>query len=414
MSIDLEFDELVNNVSKEDNVVSEIVPTASHSNESALVFEETNKTEGTLKVSNKGDYEVDKEFLLDTLSDNEKKEVLDFVDKIELDKTASVMAYGQKSQKKLENMSNNMIKEVRLKDVGLVGDSITKLVQELKGIEAVDEDKSFFAFMKPKNIKNKVENYKIKYGTVEKNIDNIVGEMNNHKVNLIRDIHNLDNLYELNKEQFKELTMYIVAGEEKLKRFYKEDIEKKRAEAVESNSQVTAQELQDLISQANRFEKRLHDLKLSRIVCLQFAPQIRLIQNNDTELLEKIQSTVNNSIPIWRSNMIISMGLENSRKALEAQKAVTDMTNDLLKKNSELLKQGSIEIAKETERGIIDLETIQLINNNLISTLNEVVVIHRDGIEKRKNVEIELHSIENNLKKQILTTADERIAIANK
>ncbi len=357
------------------------------------------------------EYVVDKEFLINTLNEEEKEIVLNFVDKIDLTKTNSLLAYGQKTQKNIDIMSEKMLGEVRTKDTGAVGDTISKLVGELKGIEEIEDDKGFLGIFKSKNLKNRVENYKIKYQSIEKNIDAIVNEMDTHKIKLIGDIHNLDNLYQINKEYFKELTLYIVAGEEKLKTFYNTDIAEKRKEVAESSSQIHAQELQDMLNQATRFEKKLHDLKLSRVVCIQFAPQIRLIQNNDSELLQKIQSTITNSIPIWRSNIIIGMGLENSKKALEAQKSVTDMTNNLLKQNSELLKQGSLDIARETERGIIDVETIQTINNNLISTLTEVVEIQKQGIEKRKNIESELYRIETDLKNKIISTADERIKL---
>ncbi len=374
--------------------------------------DESSKKKTISKEKNKnGEYIVEKEFLIDNLPQEEKSLVLDFVEKIDLSKTTSLLSYGQKSQKNVDTMSSNMLSEIRTKDTGAVGESISKLVAELKGIDEEPEEKGFFDFLRPRSLKNSVENYKIKYKTVEANIDSIVNEMDQHKIKLIRDIHNLDNLYESNKEQYKELTLYIVAGEEKLRRFYNEDISKKRQEIENSSDQIGAQELQDMLNQANRFEKRIHDLKLSRVVCIQFAPQIRLIQNNDSELLQKIQSTITNSIPIWRSNMIIGMGLENSKKALEAQQSVTEMTNSLLKQNSELLKQGTIDIAKETERGIIDIDTIQTINNNLIITLNEVVEIQKQGIDKRKSVEAELNNIEAELKNKIISSADERIAL---
>ncbi|MFV0440417.1 MAG: toxic anion resistance protein [Lachnospirales bacterium] len=372
-----------------------------------------NEDLATNVLKNEADnYEVEDDFKIEKLPPEEQKIVSDFVEKINLDDTASVVVYGQKSQKNISNMSSNMLKEVRTRNSGIVGDNITKLVKELKGMGEVEEEKSFLGFLKPKAIKNKTDVYKIQYKSIDANINTVVTEMDGHKVKLIRDIHNLDNLYETNKEQYKELTLYIIAGEERLRRFYDNEVATKRNQATQTGDQIHAQELQDLLNQAQRFEKRLHDLKLTRVVCIQFAPQIRLIQNNDSELLEKIQNTISNAIPIWRSNMVISMGLENSRRALEAQKAITDMTNDLLKQNSEMLKNSTIEIAKEAERGIIDLDTIQTINSNLIATLDEVVNIQRGGISQRQNTEREIVKIESDLKNNILKSAEERIAIA--
>ncbi len=408
--IDLSFDENVEEVldfsKKEDTVSSENTDVTLDFNgldEPNEVVEEDSNT-----------YVIEKEYAIENLPEEEREAVLNFVDKIDLNKTTSVLAYGQKSQKKVESITSSVTQETRTKDSGLVGDSLIKLVSELQGLDQEDDDKGILGIFKPKRMKNRVETYKVKFKSVESNIDSIVGELDSHKIKLIRDIHNLDNLYEVNKEHFKELTLYIAAGEEKLRRFYNEDIVKKRAEVEEQNNQLLAQELQDMLNQAGRFEQRLHDLKLSRTVCIQFAPQIRVIQNNDTALLEKIQSTINNAIPIWRTNIVIGMGLENSKKAVEAQKAVTDMTNSLLKQNSELLRQSSVEIAKQTQRGLIDLDTIQTVNNNLIATLTEVVDIQRNGIEQRRKVESELNSIEENLKNKLIQAADERSKLFQK
>ncbi len=403
--IDLSFDENVEEVvdfsKKEDDLLDV-------SSDISLDFEGLDEPVEIVKEEKSNDYVVEKEYSLEKLPEAERKAVLDFVDKIDLNKTTSVLSYGQKSQKKVESITSAVTQETRTKDSGLVGDSLIKLVSELQGLDQEEEEKGILGIFKPKRLKNRVETYKIKFKSVESNIDSIVEDLDNHKIKLIRDIHNLDNLYEVNKEHFKELTLYIAAGEEKLRRFYNEDILKKRAEVEKQNNQILAQELQDMLNQAGRFEQRLHDLKLSRTVCIQFAPQIRVIQNNDTALLEKIQSTINNAIPIWRTNIVIGMGIENSKKAVEAQKAVTDMTNSLLKQNSELLRQSSVEIAKQTQRGLIDLDTIQTINNNLIATLTEVVDIQRNGLEQRKVIESELNNIEENLKNKLIEAADER------
>lgn len=358
---------------------------------------------------------VDDEYSLSRLSQEEQKQVLDFINKIDLNNTGQLLVYGSKSQKTVESLSTKILNETKSRDLGEVGKDITSLVTTIKGFNLEEEEKNdtsmFKIFSKTKKAKNKMDVYKIQYDSAEENIGKIVKELENHKRGLIQDIHRLDALYETNKQQFKEVTMYIIAGTEKLKHYREVDIANKRAEAEASNDPMVAQELQDMMNQALKFEKRLHDLKLSRIVCIQAAPQIKMIQNNDSELLEKLQSTINNSIPIWRTGIVMSVGLENSKRALDAQRAVTDMTNEMLRKNSEMLKQGSIDIAKETERGIIDIETIKEINDNLISTLTEVLEIQRQGIENRRNVEAEMHQIETNLKQEMLRNVDQRTAI---
>ncbi len=353
------------------------------------------------------EYKVESEYALDNLDPETRAEVEEFVRTIDLNKTNAVLTYGQGPQKKVSGITTRVTEATRTKDSGEASEMLLALVSELKDL-GVEDKNNLWGKLFGTKFSKKVQNYKIKYESVEGNLDTIVADLESHKVNLIRDIHVLDDLYDVNKEHVYELGKYIAAGEEKLRQYYEIDIANKRRELDNSNNQMAAHELQDMLNKAGRFEQRLHDLKLSRTVCIQFAPQIRVIQNNDNALLEKIQSTVANAIPIWRTNILIGMGLENSKKAVTAQKAVADMTNDLLKQNAALLKQSSIEIAQQTQRGLIDIETIQTVNSNLIETLTEVIDIQKTGITQRREIETQITGLETELKNKLIDTVDEQ------
>ena len=336
-----------------------------------------------------------------TLTPEEKKMVADFAAKIDITDPNIVLQYGAGSQQKIANFSDSALQNVKTKDLGEVGDMITSLVGELRDFEDDDSTKGFLGFFKKQT--NKLEQMKTKYDKVDVNVEKIATALEDHQVKLMKDVAVLDQLYNVNLANFKELSMYIVAGKQKLEEVRANELPALIEKAKQSNLPEDTQAANDMAAMCNRFEKKIHDLELTRAISIQMAPQIRLIQNNDTVMSEKIQTTLVNTIPLWKSQMVIALGLAHSQQALKAQQQVTDLTNELLKKNAEALKISTIETAKASERGIVDIETLKQTNETLISTLDEVVQIQNDGRAKRKEAEAELARIEDQLKNKLLT-----------
>lgn len=336
-----------------------------------------------------------------SLTDEEKAMVESFSSQIDIKNPSMVLQYGAGTQQKMASFSEKALESVQTKDLGEVGDMLTDIVKELQSFDAVEEDKGgiFKIFRKASD---KIDNLKIKYSKVENNIDSVVKNLERHQIQLMKDISGLDQLYESNLVYYKELTMYILAGKKSLKKFEETELAAAKAKAEKSGLPEDAQAAKDMNDMALRFEKKLHDLELTRMIAIQTAPQIRLIQSNDTAMAEKIQSTIVNTIPLWKSRMVLALGIAHSAEAAKAQRAVTDMTNELLKKNAQMLKQASVDTARETERGIVDIETLKETNQTLISTLDEVLTIQADGRQKRKDAEAELVKIEGELKQKLL------------
>ena len=334
------------------------------------------------------------------LTEEEKKMVDQFVDKIEITNSNSILQYGVGAQKKIADFSETALENVRTKDLGEIGEMLSSVVYELKNFEDTDEKKGILGFFKKG--KNKISKMKVKYDKVEDNINKMCTTLENHQIQLLKDIAMLDKMYEINKVYFKELSMYILAGKKKLQKLEKEELPKLQEKARLSGLPQDAQEVNDFISLCNRFEKKIHDLELTKMISLQMAPQIRLIQNNDSLMSEKIQSTIVNTIPLWKSQIVLALGVAHSNNAAKVQNEVTNMTNELLRKNAETLKISTIETAKEAERGIVDIETLKMTNESLISTLDEILRIQTEGRQKRKESELELRSIEEQLKNKLL------------
>lgn len=333
------------------------------------------------------------------LSPEERRMVEEFAAKIDLHSSNMILQYGAGAQKKMADFSETALENVRTKDLGEVGEMLASVVSELRTLEE-EEDKGFFSFFKKSG--NKLANMKAKYEKAEGNVERICDALESHQIQLLKDIAMLDKMYELNVTYFKELSMYIAAGKRKLEEVRNTEMAQLEAKAKGSGLPEDAQAVSDLSSLCNRFEKKIHDLELTRAVSLQMAPQIRLVQSNDTLMSEKIQSTIVNTIPLWKSQMVLAIGVENSAKAAKAQREVTDMTNALLRKNAETLKMATIETAKETERGIVDMETLKATNESLIATLDEVMKIQTEGKEKRRAAEVELNRMEGELKQKLL------------
>lgn len=334
------------------------------------------------------------------LSPEERRMVEEFAAKIDLHSSNMILQYGAGAQKKMADFSETALENVRTKDLGEVGEMLASVVSELRTLEEEEEDKGFFSFFKKSG--NKLANMKAKYEKAEGNVERICDALESHQIQLLKDIAMLDKMYELNVTYFKELSMYIAAGKRKLEEVRNTEMAQLEAKAKGSGLPEDAQAVSDLSSLCNRFEKKIHDLELTREVSLQMAPQIRLVQSNDTLMSEKIQSTIVNTIPLWKSQMVLAIGVENSAKAAKAQREVTDMTNALLRKNAETLKMATIETAKETERGIVDMETLKATNESLIATLDEVMKIQTEGKEKRRAAEVELNRMEGELKQKLL------------
>ncbi len=334
------------------------------------------------------------------LTEAERKMVDEFAQKIDVTDSSVVLQYGAAAQKNIASFSENALNSVKTKDLGEVGEALSSLVVELKGFGQEEDEGGIFGFFKKK--RDKLEAMKASYAKAEVNVDKIVRALENHQVVLMKDIAMLDQMYELNTKYYKELTMYIIAGKKRLEYLRTHDLEDLKQKAAKSGSQEDAQAYNDFANLCNRFEKKIHDLELTRMISVQMGPQTRLLQNNDTLMLEKIQSSLVNTIPLWKSQMVLALGLEHSRQATQAQSAVTEMTNQLLQKNADMLKIGTVETAREAERSIVDIKTLQHTNEQLISTLDEVMKIQNEGSQKRKEAEVELGRIEGELKQKLL------------
>lgn len=342
------------------------------------------------------------------LNDAEKKQVNDFSETIDIMQANAILNYGSAAQKKITDFSDAALKNVKTRDLGEIGDLLGQLVGELKDADPnqKEEKKGIFGFFK-KGV-DKVSNFKIKYDNAEKNVDKIASILEDHQIQLLKDVSLLDQLYERNQQNSKELSMYIIAGKKRLQEVRENELPKLIAKAKETGLPEDAQAANDLSQACDRFEKKIYDLELTRQVAVQMGPQIRLLQNNDTLMTEKIQSTIVNTIPLWKNQIVLSLGISHSKEAIQAEREVNDMTNKLLKKNAETLHQATVETAKESERGIVDIETLTHTNEELIKTLDEVIAIQKDGREKRRAAEAELTRIENELNKKLLEIDTEK------
>jgi uncharacterized protein YaaN involved in tellurite resistance len=343
--------------------------------------------------------------LENALAPEELAAVHAFADKIDISNSSQVIQYGAGAQKKISVFSESALEKVRAKDMDEVGGMITSLVTELRGV-APEDGKRGGLFGLFKKAGDSLAQMKANYSTIEKNVDAIVESLEKHKLTLLKDIALMDQLYEKNLEYYKELTMYILAGKEKLERVRATELPALRDRAARSGDQTDAQAARNLADMCERFEKKLHDLELTRTISMQMAPQIRMVQNTDNLMADKIHSSIVNTIPLWKNQLVLTLGLAHSKSAIEAQRKVTDTTNELLKRNADLLKSGAVEAAREGERGIVDMETLRHTNESLISTLDEVLNIQREGREKRVEAERELRQIENELRDKLLETSE--------
>ena len=334
------------------------------------------------------------------LTEQEKAAVNEFAKKIDVRDTNQVLQYGAAAQKSVASFSESALANVRNKDMGEIGEDLSRLVVELKGFGTPEEKKGLAGLFKKTG--NRIETMKAQYSKVESNVDKIAQNLESHQIALLKDVAMFDQMYELNLKYYKELTMYILAGKKRLAEVRAGELEELRKKAEQSGLAEDAQAYNDLVSVCDRFEKKLHDLELTRMVSIQMGPQTRLLQNNDTLMIEKIQSSLVNTIPLWKSQMVLALGMEHSRQATAAQNAVTEMTNELLKKNADTLKMGTIATAKEAERSVVDIETLQHTNEQLISTLDEVARIQKEGAAKRKAAEAELGKIEGEVKQKLM------------
>ena len=337
------------------------------------------------------------------LTEAERKAVDTFIAKVDITNPEHVLLFGADAQKRIADFSENALNTVKTQDTGEVGNMLVNLVSELKGFERDTEE--------PKGLRrlfargeDKIERMKARYSDVSANVEKIAGSLENYQAQLLKDVSMFDKLYDQNSDYFHQLTLYIIAGDKKLAEVRNTELKALMEQAAQSGDAMDAQKANDLAAQCDRFEKKLYDLKLTRQVSMQMAPQIRLLQNNDSLLVERIQSTLSNTLPLWKSQMVLALGLQHSKEALAAQTAVTDMTNELLRKNAEALKIGTIETAKEAERGIIDMETLIQTNQSLIDTIDEVLQIQSEGHQKRLEAERQLYTMEAELKKKLLTT----------
>lgn len=343
---------------------------------------------------------VKKEMEQTILTPEEQQMVDSFAQKIDIENTNQILQYGAGTQKKMADFSDAALENVRTQDLGEVGELITQVVGELRDFDATEEEKGFLGFFKRQG--NKIENMKNRYAKAEVNVQKITTSLQDHQMRLMKDSAVLEKMYAQNLNYYKELTMYILAGKKKLQEVREGKLRDLEAKAAASGFPEDAQEAKDLDSKCNRFEKKLHDLELTRTISLQTAPQIRLVQNNDTLMVEKIQTTIVNTIPLWKSQMVLALGIAHSTEAAQAQRQVTDLTNELLKKNAQALHLASTETAKESERGIVDIETLKQTNQELISTLDDVMKIQKEGRIKRQQAEVEMRRMEDELKNKLL------------
>lgn len=333
------------------------------------------------------------------LTPEEQKMVNDFATKIDIENTNQILQYGAGTQKKMADFSDTALENVKTQDLGEIGELISNVVGELKDFDVQEEGK-FFGFFRKQT--SKIENLKNKYDKAQANVEKITDSLQQHQVRLMKDSAMLDKMYEQNLNYFKELTMYILAGKKKLEETRNGKLAEMKNKAALSGLPEDAQAARDLDEKCSRFEKKLHDLELTRTIAMQTAPQIRLIQNNDTVMVEKIQTTIVNTIPLWKSQMVLALGIAHSAEAAQAQRQVTDITNELLRKNAETLHMATVETAKESERGIVDIETLRKTNADLIQTLDDVMRIQMEGRQKRQAAEMEMHRMEEELKRKLL------------
>ena len=337
------------------------------------------------------------------LTDAEKKAIEDFIQKVDVTNPDHVLLFGADAQKRIADFSQTALDAVKTQDTGEVGNMLVNLVAELKGFQKDSEEPKGLAKLFAKG-EDKITRMKARYNKVSANVETIAGSLESYQTQLLKDVAMFDRLYDQNSDYFHQLTLYIIAGDKKLEQVRNTTLKELQEKAAQSGDAMDAQKANDLAAQCDRFEKKLYDLKLTRQVAIQMAPQIRLLQNNDSLLVERIQSTLSNTLPLWKSQMVLALGMHHSQQALKAQTAVTDMTNELLKKNAEALKSGTIQTAKEAERGIIDIETLVQTNQDLIDTINEVMSIQSEGHAKRLEAEKQLYSMEAELKKKLLST----------
>ena len=364
------------------------------------VAPETKEAPAPAASSELAEQAADPAFSENNLTPEELQMVNEFSQKIDLHNSQAILQYGVGTQKKMADFSEAALNNVRTKDLGEVGNMLSSLVIDLKSFDVTEQNKGFKGLFKKSS--NKITSMKAKYDKAEVNVNNVCTALENHQVTLMKDIALLDKMYAVNLTYFKELSMYILAGKKKLEEVRNGELAAAVAKANASNLPEDAQAAKDLQSMCDRFEKKIHDLELTRMISIQTAPQIRMVQNNDTLMAEKIQSTIVNTIPLWKSQMVLALGIEHSAQAAKAQREVTDMTNELLRKNADILKTATIDTAKESERGIVDLETLKHTNESLISTFDEVLKIQTEGREKRRNAEAEMQRMEDELKKKLL------------
>ena len=384
-----------------DNMMPELTLTPDTDAAAAVAVPELTLTPNAPEVPQEEEKKIEPVAMDESLLTEEERVAVDaFSKKIDIRDTNQVLQYGAAAQKSVASFSENALNNVRNKDMGEIGDDLSRLVVELKGFGEDEEKKGLKGLFKKAG--NRVEIMKAQYSKVEANVDKIAQNLENHQITLLKDVAMFDQMYELNLKYYKELTMYILAGKKRLAEVRATEVEELRKKAEQTGLAEDAQAYNDLVSLCDRFEKKLHDLELTRMVSIQMGPQTRLLQNNDTQMIEKIQSSLVNTIPLWKSQMVLALGLEHSRQATAAQSAVTDMTNQLLQKNADLLKMGTIETARESERSVVDIQTLQHTNQQLISTLDEVMKIQQEGSQKRKEAELELGRIEGELKQKLL------------
>ena len=337
------------------------------------------------------------------LTNNEKKAIDEFIAKLDLSDTGTVLAYGNQAQQEIAKFSDSVLENVKTKDIGNVGDLLSDLVVEIKEFDNmadVNDSKGILAIFS--SVKKRVDKLLAKYSKVNTNVEKIEKNLDDHRVRLLKDIAIFDEMYEKNIESFKLISLYIIAGEKKLQELKEIELPKLKEKASKSGDQLDAQKVNDMSEMITRFERKLYDLKTTRIISIQMAPQIRMIQNNDSELVEKIQSSITNTIPLWKNQIVIALGLANAKSALKSQQEVSELTNQMLKKNSETLKQGTIDIARESEKAIVDVETLKKTNSDIIETLDQIITIHEEGSKKRVEAEIELKKIEDELKNKLV------------
>ena len=374
--------------------------------EELKVNKEVNRTEvESLAQESKKvtDEKIEKSLNYDLLSQEEKDAIEEFNQKINVEDATQILQYGAKAQTKISQFSDSVLEDVKTRSTGEVGDLLADLVGEIKSFDSdiANTNKTGLGKLFT-SVKKQLEKLIARYEKIEVNIDKIEASLEKHRLQMLKDITIFDTMYEKNLEYFKELSLYIIAGEKKIEELRNVTLPELQKKAQESGEQLDAQKVNDMENMINRFEKKIYDLKTTRIISIQMAPQIRLLQNNEAELVEKIQGSLTNTIPLWKNQMVLALGINNAKQAIGAQKAVTDLTNSMLQKNSEILKQGSIEIAEESERAIVDVATLQKTNKDIIDTLDQVIQIHENGRVKRQEAEVELANIEKELKEKMI------------